>query len=138
MISLSNSFYLICTTSSFLLFLNVPEFRFYVQIKKNNKESNYVRTIDQTMWSMDLLFVTEYFCIVLDDLFGTASVGCRTNGVKECWRRAYKVLDWGALWVVKLKQMIGVPYSRRSNKIQFQRKKPINAGFWIYWTKFII
>lgn len=121
MISLSNSFYLICTTASFLLFLNVPEFRFYVQIKKNNKESNYVRTIDQTMWSMDLLFVTEYFCIELDDLFGTASVGCRTNGVKECWRRAYKVLDWGALWVVKLKQMIGIPegptkYNSREKK----------------------
>lgn len=88
------------------------------------------------MWSMNLLFVTEYYCIVLDGLFGTASVGCRTNGVKECWRKGYKVLDRGALWAVKLKQMIGVLYSRRSNKIQSREKKPINAGFWIYWTRF--
>lgn len=77
------------------------------------------------MWSMNLLFVTEYYCIVLDGLFGTASVGCRTNGVKECWRKGYKVLDRGALWAVKLKQMIGVLYSRRSNKIQSREKSQL-------------
>lgn len=87
---------------------------------ENYLQQNYVKYIAYVKL---LIYLTPRFLRYQGNPSGTASVVCSTNRVRKCLHRRFKVYNWGALRGVRLKQRVGMPYSLRSSKMRFQRRK---------------